>query len=112
MSGGWRTEFTSHGRRQLRGIEQRHAKRILDELAQLQRAMDAGCLDGLDVLPLRMNRPSISRANANVNARREGEFRLDVYPFRVVYTPIPSSKVIMVETVGDRKDVYRDRGGK
>lgn len=104
----WRTEFTAHGRRQLNHIEQRQAKRILDELALLQRGMDSDCLDGLDVLPLRMNRPS---PRANANTRKPGEFRLDVVPFRVVYTCDSVTKTIRVDTVGDRKNVYRERGG-
>ncbi|MGW7448719.1 type II toxin-antitoxin system RelE family toxin [Kitasatospora sp. NPDC054795] len=81
--------FTSHARRQLRGIGRLEAMRILTALTELG---DDPFVDGPDVKKL---------------AGNDDLYRLRVGDFRVIYQVRGDVLVILVVHVGNRRDVYR-----
>ncbi|KJS54630.1 plasmid stabilization protein [Streptomyces rubellomurinus subsp. indigoferus] len=81
--------FTSHARRQLRGIGQLEAMRVLTALTALG---DDPFADGPDVKKL---------------AGNDALYRLRVGDFRVVYQVRGEVLVILVVHVGHRREVYR-----
>ncbi|UGT40942.1 type II toxin-antitoxin system RelE/ParE family toxin [Nocardia yamanashiensis] len=81
--------FLESARRELRGLEQRDAMRLLTALTALG---DDPYAEGLDIRKL-----------AGVDA-----YRLRVGRFRIVYQVQDDVLVILVIKVGWRRDVYRD----
>lgn len=100
----WRTEFTPHAKRRLRSVDARPAKKILDCIAVLQRAMEGGDLGNLDVAYVKLSGTAVCGG--------ERQYRLAVADYRVIYRCDPEERVILVDEVGDRKHAYRNHGGR
>ena len=103
----WRTEFTAHGKRSLRGIDVQPARKILDGLADLQRGLDCDDVDHLDISFVR-----VSSVSPRSEGGKQSQYRLALSDFRVIYRCDAAQKIILVDEVGNRRDAYRKHGGR
>ncbi|AXG77982.1 type II toxin-antitoxin system RelE family toxin [Streptomyces paludis] len=91
---GHTTRFTPHAQRDMLKIPRPDAIRILQRLAALQKALDAGDTSAFDIKALQGH---------------SARWRLRVGDHRAVYTVENGQLIVWVLAVGNRRDVYRSQ---